>query len=282
MKASTMVKDEASRVNTLEDIVARPDLIPYVIRGSTIENLFVGYEGKFYQGKDFFIVNEFAMMVRRELDPKITRKLHMRGSALFSRNEVGRLRHRTFVSRLTQDENFVVAALFCAIEEGNLTGLEELFSMSSINPNQSNKHGETAVHVASGLAQLPILKFLHSKGANLKLADSHGDSAMYWAARQGHTDVIQYLWEHGVSVDCQNRIGETALHVAARYGHRPAVKLLCSFGANINVADEHGDTALHIAAWHGFPTIMHVLCEAGAHTHLRNKHPCDVTSRSYG
>ncbi|KAM7309701.1 death-associated protein kinase 1 isoform X1 [Ixodes scapularis] len=170
-----------------------------------------------------------------------------------------------------QDENFVVAALFCAIEEGNLTGLEELFSMSSINPNQSNKHGETAVHVASGLAQLPILKFLHSKGANLKLADSHGDSAMYWAARQGHTDVIQYLWEHGVSVDCQNRIGETALHVAARYGHRPAVKLLCSFGANINVADEHGDTALHIAAWHGFPTIMHVLCEAGAHTHLRNK-----------
>lgn len=170
-----------------------------------------------------------------------------------------------------QDENFVVAALFCAIEEGNLTGLEELFSMSTINPNQSNKHGETAVHVASGLAQLPILKFLHSKGANLKLADSHGDGAMYWAARQGHTDVIQYLWEHGVSVDCQNRIGETALHVAARYGHRPAVKLLCSFGANINVADEHGDTALHIAAWHGFPTIMHVLCEAGAHTHLRNK-----------
>ncbi|XP_050050715.1 death-associated protein kinase 1-like isoform X1 [Dermacentor andersoni] len=170
-----------------------------------------------------------------------------------------------------QDENFVVAALFCAVEEGNYAGLEELFSMSHINPNQSNKHGETAVHIASGLAQLQILKLLHSKGANLKLADSHGDSAMYWAARQGHTDVIQYLWENGVSVDCQNKSGETALHVAARYGHHPAVKLLCSFGANINVADEHGDTALHIAAWHGFPTIMHVLCEAGAHTHLRNK-----------
>ncbi|XP_064461428.1 death-associated protein kinase 1-like isoform X2 [Ornithodoros turicata] len=170
-----------------------------------------------------------------------------------------------------QDENFVVAALFCAVEEGNLAGLEELFSMSNINPNQSNKHGETAVHVACGLGQMSILKLLHSKGANLKLTDSHGDSAIYWAARQGHTDIIQYLWEHGVSVDCQNKIGETALHVAARYGHRPAVKLLCSFGANVNMTDEHGDTALHIAAWHGFPTIMHVLCEAGSHTHLRNK-----------
>ncbi|KAH9376960.1 hypothetical protein HPB48_002725 [Haemaphysalis longicornis] len=168
----------------------------------------------------------------------------------------------------TWHENFVVAALFCAVEEGNLAGLEELFSMSHINPNQSNKHGETAVHIAAGLAQLQILKLLHSKGANLKLSDSHGDSAMYWAARQGHTDVIQYLWENGVSVDCQNKSGETALHVAARYGHHSAVKLLCSFGANINVTDE---ATLHIAAWHGFPAIMHVLCEAGAHTHLRNK-----------
>lgn len=170
-----------------------------------------------------------------------------------------------------QDENFVVAALFCAVEEGNVAGLEELFSMSNINPNQSNKHGETAVHVACGLGQMPILKLLHAKGATLKLVDSHGDSAMYWAARQGHTDIIQYLWEHGVPVDCQNKSGETALHVAARYGHRPAVKLLCSFGANVNMTDEHGDTALHIAAWHGFPAIMHILCEAGSHTHLRNK-----------
>ncbi|EEC16515.1 hypothetical protein IscW_ISCW012750 [Ixodes scapularis] len=132
-----MVKDETGRVNTLEDIVERPHLIPFVMRGSTIENVFVtstdpmfrrvlqqvvrtgglatvpqvlsrrvfdlmldekavifcdklfldstifrlypeGYEGKFYQGTHFFLVNEFVMMVRRKLDPEITRKLHMR------------------------------------------------------------------------------------------------------------------------------------------------------------------------------------------------------------
>ncbi|XP_054918873.1 death-associated protein kinase 1-like isoform X3 [Dermacentor andersoni] len=173
-----------------------------------------------------------------------------------------------------QDENFVVAALFCAVEEGNYAGLEELFSMSHINPNQSNKHGETAVHIASGLAQLQILKLLHSKGANLKLADSHGDSAMYWAARQGHTDVIQYLWENGVSVDCQNKSGETALHVAARYGHHPAVKLLCSFGANINVADEEGETPIHTASARGHLESVRCLLEAGADPDLLDKHGC--------
>ncbi|KAH7957307.1 hypothetical protein HPB52_017281 [Rhipicephalus sanguineus] len=205
-----------------------------------------------------------------------------------------------------QDENFVVAALFCAVEEGNYAGLEELFSMSHINPNQSNKvreacltrlsmttalankdelsvlmsswipstHGETAVHIAAGLAQLQILKLLHSKGANLKLSDSHGDSAMYWAARQGHTDVIQYLWENGVSVDCQNKSGETALHVAARYGHHPAVKLLCSFGANINVTDEEGETPIHTASARGHLESVRCLLEAGADPDLLDKHGC--------
>lgn len=40
MKASLMVKDEAGRINTLEDIVARPNIIPFCMRGSTYERLF--------------------------------------------------------------------------------------------------------------------------------------------------------------------------------------------------------------------------------------------------
>ena len=38
-----------------------------------------------------------------------------------------------------QDENFVVSALFCAAEEGNIAGIKELFSMAKIDPNVSNK-----------------------------------------------------------------------------------------------------------------------------------------------
>ena len=63
-----------------------------------------------------------------------------------------------------QDDNFVLSAIFCTIEENNLEGLEKLLSMANIDINKTNKHGEGAIHVAGGLGQLDILKMLVGKG----------------------------------------------------------------------------------------------------------------------
>ena len=52
---------------------------------------------------------------------------------------------------LLQDDNFVLSAIFCAIEEDNQAGLEELLNMANIDVNQGNKHGEAGVHIAAGL-----------------------------------------------------------------------------------------------------------------------------------
>ncbi|KAG0427753.1 hypothetical protein HPB47_025218 [Ixodes persulcatus] len=41
MKASMMVKDEAGRLNTIKDIIKRPEITPMVIRGSTYERIFM-------------------------------------------------------------------------------------------------------------------------------------------------------------------------------------------------------------------------------------------------
>ena len=78
--------------------------------------------------------------------------------------------------------------------------------MANIDVNQTNKHGEGAIHVAAGLGQLDILKVLATKGGNLGLVDNRGDSAIYWAARQGHVDVIQHLVSQGVHVNMQNKV----------------------------------------------------------------------------
>ncbi|XP_077485162.1 ionotropic receptor 93a-like [Amblyomma americanum] len=40
MKASMMVKDQTGRLNTIKDVIARPDIMPFVISGSTYERLF--------------------------------------------------------------------------------------------------------------------------------------------------------------------------------------------------------------------------------------------------
>ena len=107
---------------------------------------------------------------------------------------------------LLQGDNFVLSAIFCAIEENNREGLDKLLSMANIDVNQTNKHGEGAIHVAAGLGQLDILKVLATKGGNLGLVDNRGDSAIYWAARQGHVEVIQHLVSQGVHVNQQNKV----------------------------------------------------------------------------
>ena len=100
----------------------------------------------------------------------------------------------------------MLSAIFCAIEENNQEGLDKLLSMANIDVNQTNKHGEGAIHVAAGLGQLDILKMLAAKGGNLGMVDYRGDSAIYWAARQGHEEIIRYLLSQGVHLNQQNKV----------------------------------------------------------------------------
>ena len=86
-------------------------------------------------------------------------------------------------------------------------------SMANIDVNQTNKHGEGAIHVAAGLGQLDILKMLAAKGGNLGMVDHRGDSAIYWAARQGHEDLIRYLLAQGVHLNQQNKVGCYLVHI---------------------------------------------------------------------
>lgn len=88
--------------------------------------------------------------------------------------------------------------------------------MANIDVNQTNKHGEGAIHVAAGLGQLDILKMLAAKGGNLGMVDHRGDSAIYWAARQGHEDLIRYLLAQGVHLNQQNKVGCYFVHIRSQ------------------------------------------------------------------
>jgi len=170
-----------------------------------------------------------------------------------------------------EDDNFVLSAIFCAIEEDNKGGLEELLNVANIDINQTNKHGESGVHIAAGLGRLEMLRVLAAHGANLGQVDQQGDSAVYWAARQGHTQAIQYLVEQGVHVNQQNKLGECCLHTGCKYGHSQVIQYLVSIHTNIDMQDTHLESGLHIAAWHGFPRIVEILCQAGASVDIKNE-----------
>ncbi|XP_077989315.1 death-associated protein kinase 1-like [Glandiceps talaboti] len=173
---------------------------------------------------------------------------------------------------IDEEESFVLMAIFHAIEDGNFSGIRELVeNLASFDPDQKNKHGETAVHLASGYGHMEILKYLKVKGAGIDMKDKHGDNAVYWAARQGQVDVIQYLQEQECPINEQNKSGETPLHVAGRYGQTEAVEYLCSIGADTDIQDKDGETTLHCAAWHGYCGIVQSLCNVACGTNIQNK-----------
>jgi len=171
----------------------------------------------------------------------------------------------------SEEGNFVLSAIFCSIEEDNIDGLHRLLSMASIDINQTNQHGESAIHIAAGFGRVDILRYLCDKGGNLGIIDGQGDSAVLWAARQGFPEVIRYLLSKGVHLNQQNKQGETALHVACRYGQTSTAQFLTTLHISVDAQDQTLETALHIAAWNGHARIAQVLIKAGANKLIKNE-----------
>ncbi|CAF1956890.1 unnamed protein product [Rotaria magnacalcarata] len=169
------------------------------------------------------------------------------------------------------NDDFVLTALLCAAEDGDLANIKKLCNLATIDVNKDNKHGETALHFASGAGHLDIVKLLADRKATLTVVDGSGNNAIYWAARQGHVPIIAFLHEKGVPINVSNRSGETSLHVAARYGHAHVVEHLCKLGGNVDCQDDEEETPLIVAAWHDYSRICRILCSAGADLNIRNK-----------
>ncbi|XP_069694753.1 death-associated protein kinase 1-like isoform X2 [Periplaneta americana] len=203
-----------------------------------------------------------------------------------------------------QDDNFVVLALHCASSEGNVSGLQELLTLSTVDVNATNKHGETAAHLAAGHGQLAALTLLQKHGANLQNVDERGDTPLMCAAKNGHVDAVRFLLQAGMVVGTQDKEGDTALHHASSRGHMECVRCLVEFGAcldmtnlqeatplhialvkrqahcamfllhsgvDIDIQDKEGNTPIHLASREGLLTIAQTLCAFGCNVDVANK-----------
>ena len=184
----------------------------------------------------------------------------------------------------TGDHNFVMSAIFCAIEDNNIKGLDNLLSMAHIDLNQTNLQGEGAVHVAAGKGQLEILKLLSFKGGNLCIVDARGDSALHWAARGSHLETIRYIVSKGANLNVQNKFGETCLHTScAPNVNLSIIEYLLSFPLDINLKDNNDETAVHVAARHGSSNKILLLWKSKACLNQKNKKgeiPSDIASQN--
>ena len=84
---------------------------------------------------------------------------------------------------------------------------------------------------------------------SMEQTNKRGESAVHLAAKNGHTGMLQAMIEKGVDVnlteDSPAEAGTTPLHLACSYGHTDAVRLLIRAGAEDSAKNAKGETAAH-------------------------------------
>lgn len=151
------------------------------------------------------------------------------------------------------------AALFTAVQEGNLSKVALLASTENIN---ATFNGDTPLHVAAKLGHTDIIKFLVEKGANVNAVNPTG--GMIFASASSNSPFKNTDQRE------ENNIGQTPLHAALEVNDipRPAlleiVRLLLEKGADVNA--QNGDTypPLYLTIFPGHDDIANLLLEHGA------------------
>ncbi|KAL1139815.1 hypothetical protein AAG570_006792 [Ranatra chinensis] len=153
--------------------------------------------------------------------------------------------------------------LLSAIKEGDINSFEDILNSGHANIDQTNKNGETALHLAAAYGRDEMARHLVMCGANVALVDSQGDTSLIHAARHASTNILLLLIKVGACVCTQNHEGETALHVAAAWGELEVVKILVENGGLLHIPNHVGQLPLHVAIQRRHSLVAHYLLNAG-------------------
>ncbi len=85
------------------------------------------------------------------------------------------------------------------------------------------------------------------RGANLHLQNRHGETALHIACDGCNMPMVRWLLHKRADVNHADHAGITPLMVAASTSP-DIVNLLCAYGADVNYLNRYGDTAMDIAA----------------------------------
>lgn len=116
--------------------------------------------------------------------------------------------------------------------------------------------------------QLPMVRYLLSKGARVDEKDSYGDTALLSAAMFNQLPVVQYLLTHGSSLKERSTGLHSAVIRAAMNGHLSTVRWLLANGASAQEQDKDGYTPLLCAALHGHVDLVKFLLTPPAYSSL--------------
>ncbi|KAL2543937.1 Potassium channel AKT1 [Forsythia ovata] len=186
---------------------------------------------------------------------------------------------------LAQGRMDMPLSLCFAAERGDEVLLHHLLRRG-LDPNELNRNGRTALHLAASNGKLECVLLLLDQGADPNIKDSEGYVPLWdailgkheavkkllidngatlfsgdvgqcacSAVEQGKIDLLMEIIKYGGDVTLLNNMGTTAVHTAISEENAEIVKFLLEQGADIDKPDVHGWTPRALADYQGHEEI---------------------------
>uniref|UniRef100_A0A6Q2XZY0 Neurogenic locus notch homolog protein 1 n=1 Tax=Esox lucius TaxID=8010 RepID=A0A6Q2XZY0_ESOLU len=137
--------------------------------------------------------------------------------------------------------------------------------------NQTDRTGETALHLAARYARSDAAKRLLESTANANVQDNMGRTPLHAAVAADAQGVFQILIRNrATDLDARMHDGTTPLILAARLAVEGMVEELINCHADANAIDDFGKSALHWAAAVNNVDAAMVLLKNGANKDMQN------------
>lgn len=137
--------------------------------------------------------------------------------------------------------------------------------------NQTDRTGETALHLAARYARSDAAKRLLEASADANIQDNMGRTPLHAAVAADAQGVFQILIRNrATDLDARMHDGTTPLILAARLAVEGMVEELINCHADVNAIDDFGKSALHWAAAVNNVEAALVLLKNGANKDMQN------------
>lgn len=165
-------------------------------------------------------------------------------------------------------------ALLLATRNGRADMVSILLRYPSININQQDAFGMTAVYIAVKYNYHSILELLLQEGASLDIRDFEvGRSPLRCAAERGYVASVELLLYYGAQLHLGDHFGATAMLEAVKRGRFDALDAMMKRDADfhyLSYEDHDKQTLLHVASKYGALRIVRHLLKAGLNPDVRD------------
>ncbi|XP_048351059.1 ankyrin repeat and SAM domain-containing protein 3 isoform X2 [Sphaerodactylus townsendi] len=125
------------------------------------------------------------------------------------------------------------------------------------NVNMPTPEGQTPLMLASSCGNESVAYLLLQRGAKLEMKDIHGWTALFHCTSAGHQQMVKFLLDNGANANCREPLcGYTPLMEAAASGHEIIVQYLLTHGVRVDVRDNTGAIARTLAMQYGYTKIV--------------------------